>query len=403
MPTLQETLKEFNETQGGTRPAPTPDAPIGDQPQTPPTPAPSTPPANPAPTPAPVVPPANQAATDKKIPDPPFVRQPKDQPNPAATPPVAGQPPAAVEPPAATPDVFVSRLSELTAGKIKSEKEFSGLIQRYSQLEEQVAKGVEPKFADERAKKVHQILTQNAGQEPEAAMRLLRALNFKPEGKSPKDFLFEAYLLDPKNSDLTPLDAQKYFEADYDDKYSDIENNLLKQRNLAQASREAKEAILKTQNEFKVAEQGPAKYDERVVESITGAVKSLEGFKLSFTDNPQETDFLNVAITDERELSALQDEIMNPTEAHNRFLSQFETENGGFDYDGYAGEVYQRNHWREIAQQAHDHGRKLERIAMLNEARNSSDPKQPHQVSNPAPAAGLNFLQTWEQAQKKSA
>lgn len=84
-------------------------------------------------------------------------------------------------------------LSKVTGGTIKSEEEFAGMINHYNELLEQAEQGFQPKFKDERAKLVYQILAENEGREPEAAMRTLRAISFNPEGKSAKDVLFEAY------------------------------------------------------------------------------------------------------------------------------------------------------------------------------------------------------------------
>lgn len=408
---LADTLKDLNENGGQTPAAATPPA----APQTPITPAASTPV-------APVIPPATPAAPAAQVPptpaipkpatpvgtipkDPPFVKQPPAQaaapvtPAPGATPPATDVVPQAQTPQEISDDVFHAHLSKLTGGSVKSVSEITALVERYSQLEEQAKKGFEPKYKNERAKVVHQVLDKYVGQEAEAGMRILRAMNFKPEGKSEKDFLFEAYLLDPKNSDLPPLDAQRYFEAEYDAKYSDVENNLLQQRDKVQAVRAAKEAIASIQKDFVVADQQPAQISQEVESAIKGALENFGGVRLAFSDNPAENELMSIPVDDPQVLAAIQEEITSPDKAYNEFVSQFDfsTEEG---YQELVREIYQRNNHREIAQQAFAHGAKLERIKVLNELRNASTPQDISNVGTPPPAAKQSFLGTWEGAQK---
>ncbi len=388
---LAETIKNLNES-GGQETA------------TPPAAAPSTPPAQPAASTPPAEPakqPAAQPTPAATIPkDPSFVKQPPAQ---AAAPgtPAPGTPPAAAAEPEISEEIFNTHLSKLTGGSFKKLEEISSFVERYEQLEEQARKGFEPKFKDERAKVVYQLLNQNAGQEPEAAMRTLRALNFKPEGKSDKDFLFEAYLLDPKNSDLTPLDAQRYFEAEYENKYSDSDDNLLQQREKVQAVRNAKEAISAIQNSFAVADQQPAQISEEVEGAITGALENFGGIKMAFTDNPSDNDFLEIPVDDQEVMAAIREEITSPDKAYNDFIGQFDfsTQQG---YDDLSKELWMRKNHQLVAQKAYEHGAKIERIKVLNEIRNASAPGDISQVAAPAAAGRQSFLQAWEGAQKKA-
>lgn len=312
----------------------------------------------------------------------------------------SGGEPQATPTPAPVPDeVFNNRLSELTDGSLKSLGDFERVIGHYNELLEQAEKGFEPKFKDERAKLVYQLLDQSAGNEPEAAMRVLRALNFKPEGKSPKEILFERYQLDPKNSDLTPFKAQEYFDIEYDQKYGDLESNPLRQRQLDLEVRASLEEIQKVQNDFKTADQEPAQRNEKVERSLKTAVESFGGIKLAFSENPTENDFLNIAVDDPMELQAINAEILNPNQAYNDFIAQFDF-NTPQGYEDLVRETYERRNHKEIRQRAYDQGIKLGRLQAIQEARNASTPRDVSNVGTPPAAGQKSFLDTWAEAKK---
>src|SRR5690348_14431538 len=192
--------------------------------------------------------------TDKKPPETSVIEN-KVEPAPPAggekTPPLAGgdKLPEVGEQQRQT--IFGESLSVLTDGHLKTVDDLVGILNHYNELLTQAEEGFKPKFKDERAKKVYQILEGAQGSETAAAMRTLRALNFNPEGKTPKDYLFEAYLLDPKNSDLSETRAARLFEEEYNDLYGDIEGNDRKTRQLELKVKEAKAMIDQVQNDFK--------------------------------------------------------------------------------------------------------------------------------------------------------
>lgn len=295
----------------------------------------------------------------------------KEEPTPAA-PPLPGS-----EPPAGTPSrdsVFSEDLSALTDGHLKTKDDLVGILQHYNELLTQAEEGFKPKFKDERAKKVHQILADSPGMEPAAAMRTLRALNFNPEGKTSKDYLFEAYLLDPKNSDLSESRAARLFEEEYNETYGDIEGNDRKQRNLELSVKEAKATIDKIQGDFKSIEEAPARISKEVEETIQKVASSFGGIRIPFTDNPTEMDYLNVPVNDPKVLASLQEIALNPKEASDRFISQFATQNG-YDYPAYFQALYERENAPQLRQQAYDHGYKQGQLAKTRQIANASEKK----------------------------
>ena len=297
---------------------------------------------------------------------------------------------------------FYGRLSKLTDNTIKSEQDFIGLINHYNELLEQAEKGFEPKFPNERAKWAHKVLSQNAGFETQAAMRTLRVIDFDPKGKQPREILFEAFLQDPNNSDLGPSDAEKYFNAEFESKFDDVEGNPLKERQLAVAVREATNSLQKIRDEFTATEAGPKAISEEVETNISKSVEDFGGVRLAFSDNPQESEFLNMPIEDPQELQALKQDALNPQEWWQNFLTGFETDKG-FDYKNFIREFHEMRNHQKKAQLAYDHGFKLGQLAKINEARNASNPKDISNAGSPGVgnAGPKSVLEAWANAEEK--
>lgn len=357
--------------------------------ETPKEPAQTTPPATPTPEPA--------KQPESTQPEPVAAQPQKDTTAPAGTN-NATQPAKPDEDLDIPTEKVYGYLSKVTGGTIKSEEEFASMVNHYNELLEQAEQGFQPKFKDERAKLVYQILAENEGREPEAAMRTLRAISFNPEGKSAKEVLFEAYLLDPKNSDLGPIEAQKYFEAEYEDKYSDVDGNPIKERQQALAVREANEAIKKIKDSFKATDEPVRQISEQVESAISSAVEKFGGVKLAFTDNPQEGDYFTMTV-EPQELQALKQDALNPQEWWAKFLGEFETEKG-FDYQAFIREFHEMRNHHKKAELAHKNGFKLGQLAKINEVRNASDPKRIDQAQPAGPAGKQTLYEAWASAEK---
>jgi len=389
--TLQEAFQNMNAAPPGAEPLqPTP---------------PVTPPAEP---PAPPVQTTPLQKEGEKPQPTPTATLPKD--DNTATPPA--EPKAGDQTPATAPQeatiedpVFYGHLSKLTDGGIKSEEDLVGVLNHYNELLEQAEQGFKPKYKDERTRMVHELLADLSGPEAaQTAMRTLRAVSFNPEGKSPKEVLFEAYLVDPKNSDLTPDKAHEYFQAEYEQKYADLEGNLVKERALANEVKDATKLISEVSKSFKAAEEQPQQQarqiSEEVERNIQSAVDNFGGIRLAFTETPQESDFLNMVIENPQELETLKQDALNPQQWWNNFMAEFQTEKG-FDYPSFVREFHEMRNHQKKAQMAYAHGLKLGQLAKVNEARNASDPKNPSQVPQPPVVAKKKAnspAEAWAQA-----
>lgn len=333
--------------------------------------------------------------------EPLFLQKPKEEAKPAAQ-----AKPADEEIP--TEKVF-AYLSKSTSGAIKNEKELIGFVNSYNQLVKEAEEGWQPKYANERAKRVHELLLKSAGSEPAEAIRVLRAIQFNPEGKTPKEVLFQAYLQDPANADLTELTAKDYFEAEYDTKY-DLLNKpdeeltpdqkrakLAMQREQQLAVRNAQASIKKMQDDFTAADEGPKEVDKQVTEALTKAVGGFNGLKLAFTDNPQETEYLNVPFADPEAKQALLEEILNPDGAYNEMVEQFRGEDGKMDWNALTKEAFERKNHKELRKQAFEHGLKMGQLQQINKIKNSTNPKDISRTGVPAAGEGPK---SWQDAFK---
>lgn len=401
-----ELIAEMNRT-GGVEPTPAPAAPAPSIPE--PAPAAATPePAKPASaTPAP--PPETKKEEEYKVQDPAFVKRVEEPVKETQTAePAPGEPAKPATTPEPDPtvendEIVFNRLSEMTNGALKSEEDLLGHFNDYNALLEEKEKGFEPVFKDERAKMAYQLLANSPGTELETAERTIRALRLDIGKLEPKEALFNAYLLDPKNSDLTPLQAREYFEAEYDEKYPDLENPLIKRKHEVDA-REAKQAINKIQTDFKAPETQAQEVSQDVIDSIGQTVENFGGIKMAFTDNPQESDYLTIPIKDEGELHQLHENALHPNEWLNKHMNQFLGDNGRFDYQGYIQDFYEMVNHKAIRQQAHDHGLKLGKLQKINEDRNQQTPQEIANLGKSAPAPvekPKSFMEAWESAERQ--
>lgn len=241
-------------------------------------------------------------------------------------------------------------------------------------------------------------------------MRTLRALQFKADGKSDRDILFERYIMDPANADIPAGKIQEYFDAEYETKYEllnkkedltpeESRRRLVLERELAKSVTDAKAGIKKIQDEFSATDAGPKQISKEVETSVQKATQGFGGIRLSFSENAPETEMLTIPVKDPQILESIRQAVLDPAAAHEELVAQFVTKSGGVDYPRLVQEQYERTFHREIRQQAFEHGKALGKLEHINKERNASSPKDIAKVAAPA-ATGktLNFQETWKAA-----
>ncbi len=405
--TVQELIQDMNQTQGLEKSTP----PAAASPVEPAQPAkPNTPAAPKAANPDPAAtaePKPSGTATSKSLApkDPAFVRNADDTSQAPSTEGAAA--PAKDADPAEDTQVF-TRLSELTGGAIKSEQDFRETIEHYNELLAEAEEGYKPKFKNEAHRLAFDLLANvPEGQEMETARRTLHTLSLDVTKLSDKDTLFEAYLLDPNNSDLTREQAWEYFDLDFDKRFANASEDKLVERELRIQARKAKETIDKAQKDFMAARQSadvPEGPSDEVVTAVSKAVKEFGGLELAFSEDASEDDMLRIPVEDPKELQQLQEYASDPRKWWNELLKEFSTKDG-FDYEGFTREIYELKNHRKIKALIYNHGFDRGTATQIAKDRNSSTLNkdaalQRGRVPNATPKEPASFAEAWAQAER---
>lgn len=373
--TVQDIIRDMNVSQGLEKSTPPPAAspePAPTQPAKPSTPTQPTvkaqDPDNPEPKPS-----GNVTSKSLAPQDPAFVRNADDT---SQTPPTEGDPapPTTDADPAEDVKVF-TRLSDLTGGAIKSEQDFRETIEHYNQLLTEAEEGYQPKFKSEAHRLAFDLLANvPEGQEMETARRTLHTLSLDVSKLSDKDKLFEAYLLDPNNQDLTREQAWEYFDLDFEKRFANASDDKLVERELRIQARKAEETIAKTQKDFMAARESaetPEGPNEEVASAVSKAVKGFGGLELAFAENASGDDLLRIPVDDPAEVQRLQDFASDPSKWWKELVNEFSTKDG-FDYEGFTREIYELSNHRKIKTMIYNHGFDRGKATQLAKDRNSS-------------------------------
>lgn len=405
---VADLIRDINQNSGASPAPPTPDTQTPAPPDTPPaTPKPA------APATPDVTPPASSTTPPAKtIPkDPEWAnRNNKSQSTAGNEPaPKTGEPDKTGQPDPEVEQKTYGRLSELTGGAIKSEQDFNGFLTRYNELVQMAEEGFKPKFRNNAHKHAFDLLAgAPEGQELDVARRTLHTLSLDTSKLKGKDLLFEGFLLDPDNSDLSRQEAWDIFDAHYEKRFASAETDLLTKRELQKEERKAKEMIEKTQGDFKTASSKAAEepqVDPKVMASVKKAVDEFGGIQMSFTENASENELLNIEVSDAEELAKLDRYVRNPQEYWNDLVQAHTTDNG-FDYPGFVRTMYEHANIEKVKRLTYDHGYKQGKLAQLNKDRNSTPPGETVLDRSRVPAgpkkeAG-SFHEAFEQALNKT-
>jgi hypothetical protein len=403
---ISDLIRDFNENQGLDPKKDTP-PPVQDIPD---------PAAKPADAPDPKTP--DPAKPDLKTPssttippkDPEWANRNGDKPKPAGDAAAStektddpAQKPGDVDP--AVGQQTYSRLSELTSGTIKSENDFLGLIDRYNELATQAEEGFKPKFKNDAHRHAFELLAAaSEGQELDVARRTLHTLSLDTSKLKGKDLLFEGFLLDPENSDLTREQAWELFDEDFEKKYSGASEDKLLARELQKKERQAKELIEKTQGDFKTASSKASEepqVDPKVMASVKRAVDEFGGLTMGFSDDAAENEMLSIAADDPEELERLNRYVLNPQEYWKDLIQDHTTEQG-FDYPGFVRTMYEHSNLQKIKRLVYDHGFETGKLSVLNKDRNSTTKSEKVKDTARVPAGGkkeaANFYEAFDNA-----
>jgi hypothetical protein len=272
---------------------------------------------------------------------------------------------------------FYNRLSEMTGGYIKSENDFKDLVTRYNELATQAEEGFKPKFRNDAQKYAHDLLSKAAeGQELDVALRTLQTLKLDPAKLSGKNLLFESYLLDPDNSDLTREKAWEYFDESYEKRFANVSTDKLTERELQKEERKAREQIMKAQKDFKdstaVTDPETPQVNPEVIKSVERAVGEFGGFQVAFKENAPDNELLTIKVDDPSELEQLKRYTLDPQEFWKDLLKEHSDEKG-FNYNSFVRAMWEFKNIDKVKSLSYDHGLNIGKRTVLNKDRNSSD------------------------------
>ena len=287
---------------------------------------------------------------------------------------------AAAEPENETePFSFEDSLSEATNGLVRTNEELETIIR-----ENQAFKSQQPKELEGGAKQLFDFAQKFQGNEIGGARKMLHALSLDVDKMSPKDTLFEAFMLDERNADLTRERAHEIFEEHYVNKYSDVADNILSARDLELATRDATTSIQSLQDKYAEAQsetpdaQANANQEaamEEIGRNVDQAMSKYDG--IDFPIDSSEENFVSFSVdTDEmkEELSFAQ---KNAGDWLQSKINGFTDDNGTFNYDNFQSYMTGMVFHEQIAQTMYQQGLVAGKEGVLNDLKNPANKPAP--------------------------
>lgn len=281
-----------------------------------------------------------------------------------------------------TYDEFVDTINRViekqSDGKITNIDQISSLIDEINRLKEEVNTKREPEFVNEKAKLIFDYANKAAGFELEAARQLLHVVSLGDVDKlSDKDAQFEAFML--TRNDLSREMGRKIFEAEYEEKYSDLENNLLQADRHSIATRDAKNKLKELQKQFSEARgDAPAK-DDQVSESIHNSIKSVlpdfGGLSIPLGDGDNEV--LNLPL-DEAEEAEFNEFLIEPVKFIDSIIEASMDEKNNFNPRLWVSEMFTlyKAFKGDLAKEIYNLGKTNGQLQIVNDRKNIASTKE---------------------------
>jgi hypothetical protein len=274
---------------------------------------------------------------------------------------------------------FEESLSEATNGLVRSSEELEAIVKENQNFKAQVQPELEGG-----AKQLYDFAQKFQGNEIGGARKMLHALSLDVDKMSPKDTLFESFMLDERNADLTRERAHEIFEEHYTNKYSDVADNILSARDLELATRDATSSIQSLQEKYAQAEsetpvaQASADQEAAIQEigqNVDNVMSQFDG--IEFPTDESEENFVSFSVdTDEMrdELALAQ---KNSGEWLQSKINGFTDENGNFNYGDFQSYMTGMVFHEKIAQTMYQQGLVAGKEGILKEIKNPANKPTP--------------------------
>lgn len=253
--------------------------------------------------------------------------------------------------------VIFNQLSEMTGGAIQNADDLSNALDTINQYQNLIQNPPEPKFPNERAREIYNMIVGNENGVDTAQAEFFREaqiMTVDPDRMDPREVQFQGWLLSDEARTVPAEQRKEYFDLLMEEKYGDALEDLNDPENKRAklkfdvATNQAKEAILNAKQDFLSKRQGAkpspqqVEAEKRVNQDIENYFSSIKGFDFDF--NPEGSDeALNVfheSLADvdrERYIRMAKDPSLLIQEKFNQFYNE---ENNQFDIEGFSQWVY---------------------------------------------------------------
>jgi hypothetical protein len=278
-----------------------------------------------------------------------------------------------------------SMITKVSGGVAKNLNDVKAILADNKKLKDELAAAPkEPKFVNEKAKTLFEYANKAAGLELESARQFLQVVALGDVNKlSDKDAQLEAFLL--TRPDLTRERGTKVFEADYDERYTDLENNLLQQDRHGVATRDAKAKLADLQKQFtdakgdapKGSESEDPKASQEILDSIEAALPEFGGLSLSLGENDDEV--LNLPLNEAEEAEFK--EILNqPLNFIRSIIDSCMDDKGNFDSKAWMSEMFTlfKAYKGDLSAEIYKLGKTNGAVGLANDRKNIKNGKDKH-------------------------
>jgi hypothetical protein len=272
-------------------------------------------------------------------------------------------------------DIFNDHLAGHTDNQIQSVEDINNLIAENERLRNQPQ---QPEFTSESAKQLYEFAN-NSSNPLAMGKNYLQAVALDLESLSDKQKLFEAYVLDEQNSDLTREKAIEYFNEDYEEKYGEIEDSLSTQRKLTLDVRAAENQIKSIQQEAtnaqtkdgNNADQATPEQLEEINGNINESIEQMAALSIPATDD----NVFNFEVSGQENIDLLSNVAQDPMAWLQEEINAFQNPNTGqFDYDGYNAFIGSLLFSGQIAEGMFKHGQNNGTKAVVENLQNPARP-----------------------------
>lgn len=267
------------------------------------------------------------------------------------------------KPPELTSEQRNGFLSEMTGGRVGTEKDLGAVLEHYEELvdwAEQVSKDPKLLFPEGRARAAFEFVMKSPGDNFAGSIQKFYHVQGlgDPSNLSPKEAQFEAYMLKEENADLSREEGKKYFDAEYEEKYGEDvtalkDTNPLQFRKHEVETNQARKQIADMQAQFDSETKANANgqqqqpgYSEEEYQAYAGqidtAMDDFAGISVAFDKDAKPEDRINVVLDSPEDIKQFTDYLKDPGSWWDSLLEKHMDNQGNFNSEGFRDDMFIR-------------------------------------------------------------